>query len=48
MARFRTLEELQTRDLVENDRLDELYLPMGGLGGQTPQITFKNTKKLCA
>ena len=25
-ARFRTPEELQTRDLVENDRLDVLYL----------------------
>ena len=45
-ARFRTLEELQTRDLVENDRLDELYLPMGGLGGQKPQITPKNANKL--
>ena len=27
-ARFRTPEELQTRDLVENDRLDVLYLPI--------------------
>ena len=45
-ARYRTLKDLQTRDLVENDRLDELYLPMGGLGGQKPQITPKNAKKL--
>ena len=30
---------------MENDRLDELYLPMGGLGGQKPKITTKNTKK---
>ena len=44
-ARYTTLKDLQTRDLVENDRLDELYLPMGGLGGQKPQITPKNAKK---
>ena len=31
---------------MENDRLDELYLPMGGLGGQKPQITPKNAKQL--
>ena len=30
-ARFRTPGELQTRDLVENDRLDVLYLPIGVL-----------------
>ena len=30
-ARFRTLFELQTRDLVQNDRLDVLYLPIGVL-----------------
>ena len=45
-ARFRTLGELQTRDLVENDRLDVLYLPMGGLGGQKRQKTPENPKKL--
>ena len=28
-ARFRTPGELQTRDLVQNDRLDVLYLPVG-------------------
>ncbi len=27
-ARFRTPGELHTRDLVENDRLDVLYLPI--------------------
>ena len=31
---------------MENDRLDELYLPMGGLGGQKPEMTPKNAKKL--
>ena len=30
-ARFRTPGELQTRDLVQNDRLDVLYLPIGVL-----------------
>ena len=30
-ARFRTPGELQTRDLVQNHRLDVLYLPIGVL-----------------
>ena len=30
-ARYRTLLGLQTRDLVQNDRLDVLYLPIGVL-----------------
>ena len=30
-ARFRTLFELQTRDLVQNHRLNVLYLPIGVL-----------------
>ena len=30
-ARFRTLFELQTRDLVQNHRLDVLYHPVGVL-----------------
>ena len=30
-ARSPTLFELQTRDLVQNDRLDVLYLPIGVL-----------------
>ena len=46
MARFRTLEELQTRDLEENDRLDVLYLPMGGLGGPKRPKTAPNPKTL--
>ena len=45
-ARFRTPEELQTRDLDQKLRLDELYLAMGGLGGLEPQFTPKNPKKL--
>ena len=41
-ARFSSNGELQTRDLVQNDRLDVLYLPMGGLGGQKRQKTPEN------
>ena len=45
-ARFRTPEELQTRDLDQKLRLDELYLAMGGLGGQKLKLNPKMSKKL--
>ncbi len=45
-ARFRTPEELQTRDLDQKMRLDELYLAIGGLGGQKLELTKKMSKKL--
>ena len=45
-ARFRTPEELQTRDLDQKKRLDELYLAIGGLGGQKLELDPKIAKKL--
>ncbi len=45
-ARFRTLEELQTRDLDQKMRLDELYLAIGGLGGQKLELNLNISKKL--
>ena len=44
-ARFRTREELQTRDLDQKKRLDELYLAIGGLGGQKLELDPKIAKK---
>ena len=46
MARFRTPEELQTRDLDQKKRLDELYLAIGGLGGQKLELDPTIVKKL--
>ena len=45
-ARFRTPEELQTRDLDQKKRLDELYLAIGGLGGQKLELDPKIVQKL--
>ena len=45
-ARFGTPEELQTRDLVENDRLDVLYLPTRVLDLENDKKTIKMMKKL--
>ncbi len=45
-ARFRTPEELQTRDLDQKKRIDELYLAIGGLGGQKLELGPKIAKKL--
>ena len=45
-ARFRTPEELQTRDLDQKKRLDELYLAIGGLGGQKLELDPIIAKKL--
>ena len=43
-ARFRTLFELQTRDLVQNHRLDVLYHPVGVLDLEKDQKPSKNPK----
>ena len=43
-ARFPTLFKLQTRDLVQNDRLDVLYHPVGVLDLEKDQKPSKNPK----
>ena len=45
-ARFRTPEELQTRDRDQKTRLDELYLAIEGFGGQKLELNPKMTKTL--